>query len=117
MKIFIKHSLQFCKMHFAILLGATVLLNGCSTQTATERMSVTAKNTIEAARKSLKPECQTEETITLLNNAIATVDGMLVTCEQRVEVLDTKITNRNLLIAFEGMFLFLFVVAYLRQKL
>lgn len=90
-------------------------LSGCASQSATEKLSVTAKNTIDTAIKTLKPECQTAETLALLNSANSTVDSMLVTCEQQVEVLDTKITNRNLIIALESVILALIVALYLRK--
>lgn len=108
---------QFCKMHFTILSFLTLLLNGCAGTSSTEKLSITAKNTIEAAEKTLKPECKTPETLALLKNASSTIDGMLATCEQQVEVLDVKLSNRNLIIAFESFLLVLVVGLYLRKIL
>ena len=83
---------------FAVLM--CLLLVGCKTTNPVETIADGAKETISDIYQSLPKECQSKQT---------KVESVKANCTSQMEILEEKIKQRNLLIAFLSLLvIFLF---------
>lgn len=88
---------RFCKIHFAILLLSTVLLNGCFRSTPVDTATETAKNSIVALEKSLKDDCKTEGINEQIKAIKTTITNIHETCLAEKEILKEQKTKWQIL--------------------
>lgn len=83
--------------HLAII--SVLLLSACSTQAPSEVIANNAIESVIAIEKSLSSECKTES----VKQQLLSIKGQIATistaCETEKNVLEQKITIRNLIIA------------------
>lgn len=92
---------------FAIL--ACLTLVGCKTATPVETIADGAKETISEIYQSLPKECQTQQNKVAFDSAMKQVESVKANCTTQMQVLNEKIKQRNLLIAFLSLLvIFLF---------
>lgn len=98
---------QFCKIHFAILLILTLLLNGC-VKNAAESAAETSMNQINVIEHQIKkqcPEAEIDDEIAALRSSVRT---QLEVCEAQKATLREK--NNTLIVILLGI-LIVFVIA------
>ena len=67
-------------MRFAVLLILTVLISGCA-KTATETITETAQQQLNAIEQSIAPECRTASTTAQIEALRNTIKSSLSVCE------------------------------------
>lgn len=92
---------------FAVLM--CLLLVGCKTTNPVETIADGAKETISDIYQSLPKECQSKQTKVAFDGAMKQVESVKANCTSQMEILEEKIKQRNLLIAFLSLLvIFLF---------
>lgn len=94
-------------MRFTILLILTVLISGCA-KTATQTITETAQQQLNAIEQSITPECRTIATTTQINALRSTINSQLSACELAQSKLKSDITKWQVIaIALFGALLLL----------
>ena len=81
----------------------TFMVLGCSYRSTTETIADGAKETISDIYESLPKECQSKQTKVAFDGAMKQVESVKAQCVSEQKILNEKIKQRNLLIAFLGL--------------